>query len=227
MEYHFDGGVQVPSANRVKQHGVFRVGPLPNTGQTFQFCTDSHYRGILKRADQRGETRVVGGFIDAHVEFAVELGPSGRPRSGAHRFMKFLGPGDDLVGELRDSELEHERLESLHDLVDLAEVVLVEFGDDSASVGIDDDQPLRSEISQGFSDRSGAHLEKLGDVVLDKAGSARELTVEDRGAHALANVNVSSLSPPSGDRICAVVLENLTLKNFEWVNHKPTISPKV
>jgi hypothetical protein len=31
---------------------------------------------------------------------------------------------------------------------------------------------------------------------------------------------VSSLSPPSGDRICDVVLENLTLENFEWVDHK-------
>ena len=223
MEYHADCGVQVPSANSVEQHGVFRVGLLPNIGQTVQFCIDSHHRGVLKRADQRDKARVVRDFIDAHVEFAVELDPSDKLRSGAHRSMKFLGPSDDLVGELRESELEHERLESLPDLVDLAEVVLVKFGDDSTSVGIDDDQPLRSKISQSFSDRSGAHLEKLGDVILDKTGSARELAVEDRGAHALANVNVSSLSPPRGDQICDVATENLPLENFEWVDHKARI----
>jgi len=139
MEDDVDRYVQILPADGIKQSGMFGVGLLPNGGQTVQFGADRHHRRILKRAHQRHQPRVVGGFVDTHVELAIELDPCGRSRRRTHRVMEFLSLGDDFVSELWKGELEQERLEPLPDLVDLPEVVLVELGNDRAAVGIDDD----------------------------------------------------------------------------------------
>jgi len=82
-------------------------------------------------------------------------------------------------------------------------------------------QSLRSKVSQCFSDRSGADLENLGDVVLHETCSTGQLTVEDRATHSLTDVDVCRLPSTSDDRVGDVVLGNRALENFQRVGHKP------
>jgi hypothetical protein len=156
-------GIAFSHASRLDVHGM----------------RDVQRGGVLHALDEGRQTRGVGGTFEQGVELRV----GAHPRRGVC-FLLHAGVQGGRLLELRFCDVRgckphRQRLEGHADLVDLAQLVHVEFVNHGAAVGVESNQLVRRQVAQSLANRGRAHLELDGELGLDEACAAGQLAAED------------------------------------------------
>ncbi len=134
----------------------------------------SSSRAVRPGIPQRSKNRK----WNVRLAAADATGISGEVR-GLHRVRELVRAREIETGEAPRRACEGIRLDQPARDVDRLHVRDVERRDGHALVRLAHDQPLGRELAQRLADRSDAHVQLSGDVVLVDAGTARDRPAED------------------------------------------------